>query len=194
MKTNSLLRIPTFLGIFGFLVLIINAASTTAACGVDGQVAKGNEKETWGTRLNERAADFTLLDQNGNEVSLHDFKGKVILLDISTMWCPPCKRESKDAEELYQKYKDEDFVMLVVLIENPHRRPVTNADSGIWADTYKLTFPVMADVRQEVWRAYNEEYSIPLNLVIDRDLTIRYKKTGYFKDAIEAKIREALGE
>lgn len=45
--------------------------------------AKGSKGPKWGVKLNQRAEDFTLLDQNGNEVSLHDYWGKVILLDFA---------------------------------------------------------------------------------------------------------------
>jgi hypothetical protein len=44
--------------------------------------ASGAGGPVWGTRLGQRAKDFTLVDQNGNSVSLHDYWGKVILLDF----------------------------------------------------------------------------------------------------------------
>ena len=46
--------------------------------------AKGESGPPWGTRLKQRAKDFTLVDQNGNEVSLHDYWGKVILLTFGS--------------------------------------------------------------------------------------------------------------
>lgn len=40
----------------------------------------------WGTQIGNRAVDFTLYDQHGNEVSLHDYWGSVILMDFSPQW------------------------------------------------------------------------------------------------------------
>jgi hypothetical protein len=40
----------------------------------------------WGTHVGERALDFTLYDQSGNEVSLHDYWGSVVLIDFSPQW------------------------------------------------------------------------------------------------------------
>jgi len=145
-----------------------------------------------GTRVGNRAIDFTLVDQNGNTVSLHDYEGKVILLDISTMWCPPCQDEARVAEALYQKYKDRDFVIINILISNYDRGPIAQSDTGVWANDYHLTFPILADLQRAVWGQYNEEGYIPLNLVIDRDLTIRYKEVGYNEGAIEAAIASLL--
>ena len=155
--------------------------------------ASGKKGPRWGIRLKELAKDFKLYDKDGNLVSLHDFYGKVILLDISTMWCGPCKAEASDAEELYQKYKKYGFVMINVLFENENYGPVDQSDCARWVKTYKMTFPVLADVNKLVWYMFAETGYIPLNLVIDLDMVIRFKETGYYKENIENKIRELLG-
>ncbi|GAG97206.1 unnamed protein product, partial [marine sediment metagenome] len=61
-----------------------------------------------------KAKDFTLEDLKGSAVSLRDFEGKVIFLNFWATWCPPCRIEMPDMEKLWQKFKDEDFVILAV--------------------------------------------------------------------------------
>jgi len=47
------------------------------------------------------AIDFTLVDQYGNEHTLSEYKGKVVFLNFWATWCPPCRAEMPDIEELY---------------------------------------------------------------------------------------------
>jgi peroxiredoxin len=50
------------------------------------------------------APDFTLNDVRGETLSLSDFKGKVVVLDLMATWCAPCREEIKHLSALYEKY------------------------------------------------------------------------------------------
>jgi len=136
----------------------------------------------WGTKLGERALNFTLKDQDGRTVSLHDYMGQVIMLDLSAMWCSPCQAEASDAQFLYTTYKDRGFIVLTALIENYSGDAVATDDAKSWAQTYGLSFPVPADEQEKAWDLYDETDYIPLNLIIDKKMVIRYKDTGYDGD------------
>src|SRR5206468_12668974 len=60
------------------------------------------------------APDFLLPDLNGQVVRLSQLKGKVVLLNVWTTWCPPCRKEMPTMETLYQRLKSADFLMLAV--------------------------------------------------------------------------------
>ena len=51
------------------------------------------------------APDFTFPGLDGKKVSLSDYKGKVVLVNIWATWCPPCVDEMPSMEKLYQKFK-----------------------------------------------------------------------------------------
>ncbi len=71
---------------------------------------------------------FTFKDIEGKEVSLSDFKGKVVYLDIWASWCGPCIAEIPHAKKLKERMKDKDIVFLYVTIDE---------DEKAWKDMVK---------------------------------------------------------
>lgn len=59
------------------------------------------------------APDFTLKNLYGNDISLSDFKGKVVYIDFWASWCLPCVMENKLIKQLKPEYKDKDVVFFV---------------------------------------------------------------------------------
>ncbi|UKJ07674.1 TlpA family protein disulfide reductase [Solitalea lacus] len=63
------------------------------------------------------AADFTYPDQNGKIVSLSDFKGKVVLVDVWATWCGPCKQEIPSLKNLEKELQGKDVVFISVSLD-----------------------------------------------------------------------------
>ncbi len=63
------------------------------------------------------APDFTFKDVKGKEVSLRDFRGKIVYLDFWATWCGPCRREIPPAKELEASLKGKDVVFLAVSLD-----------------------------------------------------------------------------
>jgi peroxiredoxin len=138
--------------------------------------------ERQGRKVGRFAYDFTLYDQAGKQVTLSDLRGKVVLLDICTMWCGPCRNEAAHLEDLYTEYKDDGLVIITVITENIFNDPPTTGDQKTWVRTYKLSFPVLGDPFWGAHFAYTGETStkhIPWNFIIDRQGKLRWKKLGY---------------
>ena len=68
-------------------------------------------------KTNSTPIDFRLQDLNGANISLSDFRGKWILINFWATWCGPCRMEMPTLESLHQEFKDENFVILGVSVD-----------------------------------------------------------------------------
>jgi thiol-disulfide isomerase/thioredoxin len=69
------------------------------------------------------APGFSLQDINGKTVSLNDFKGKVVYIDVWATWCGPCVAEIPHSKKLKEKYKDKtDIVFLYISFDSEEKK------------------------------------------------------------------------
>ena len=126
------------------------------------------------------APNIRLLDYNGNQVSLNDFRGKVIVLNFWASWCPPCKAEMPDFETAYQKYgSDVVFVMVSHLAWGSD----TIESAKSFYDQSGYTFPIYFDYQFEGYYAYDLQ-SIPRTVIINSDFTVSAYYTGMISEQI----------
>ena len=137
----------------------------------------------------EPAPSFTLQDLNGKQVSLSDFKGKVVVLDFWATWCPPCVKEIPHFIELHEQYKDRGFAMVGISLDHQGVSVVKS-----FVRKYQVNYPIlMTDGRVD--KAYGGITGIPTTFVIDSAGNIRQKYVGYRDKAIfEADIKALLEE
>ena len=135
------------------------------------------------------APSFTLQDLNGKQVSLSDFKGRVVILDFWATWCPPCVKEIPHFIALYEQYKDQGFAIVGISVD---RGGISVVKS--FARKYQVNYPIlMTDGRVD--KAYGGIPSIPTTFVIDSAGNIRQKYIGYREKAVfEADIKALLAE
>ena len=109
------------------------------------------------------APNFTLPDLDGKMVSLADYKGKVVLLNIWATWCPPCVEEMPSMEKLYQELKNESFEILAVSIDESGAKAVLP-----FMKKHKLSFPALTDTKGAINSLY-QTTGVPESFIVDKD-------------------------
>jgi len=135
--------------------------------------------------IGSKAPDFTLTDIEGNNVSLAEFSGKVVIVDFFASWCPPCRMEVPDFIALMNEYGSGDFAMIGVAVED-----LGAAKS--FGEKMKINYPVLVD-DGKVSGAYGPIRSIPTTFVIGKDGNVARVYIGYREKAVfEKDIKELL--
>jgi peroxiredoxin len=114
------------------------------------------------------APHFQLTTMDGKEVSLDDYKGKVVMLNFWGSWCEPCREEMPALESVYEKYKDQGFVVLGINIAE------TEFTANAFTKQMGTTFPILMDRQRDVVKLY-DVVPIPSSFFIDRQGMIKKK-------------------
>lgn len=165
-----------------------------------------------GMGVGQVAYDVRGLDQHGDEFSLWQLYGNVILFDVSTMWCRPCQQLASGTENTWRLFRDEGFVYVTVLIQDLQNGDVTVDELQTWAGlpdptvtdptdpAYAwgddvITAPIVADDQGRSGSAdavRNNQF--PAVLVIGRDMKVRQRVDPVSHDNIDAAVELALRE
>ncbi|WP_232793693.1 TlpA disulfide reductase family protein [Siphonobacter sp. SORGH_AS_0500] len=117
------------------------------------------------TAIGAVAPAFTQADTTGRLISLADFKGKYVLLDFWASWCGPCRRENPNVVENFQKYKDKNFTVLGVSLDQPGAKEAwlkaIHKDNLTWTHVSDLQF-----WNNEAAKLYGIQ-AIPQNYLLD---------------------------
>ena len=119
------------------------------------------------------APDFALSDLEGRAVRLSALRGKVVLVNLWTTWCPPCREEMPSMERLYQRLRGRGVEMLAVSQDEPDARSTVEA----FVREVGVTFPVLLDPRREAGEAYGV-WGYPETFIVDREGRIVERVVG----------------
>ena len=119
-------------------------------------------------------ADLVLVDQDGTEHRLSDYRGKTVFLNFFATWCGPCQREIPDIEALYRDRGENASEVVVLGVANPKTSEhPQNSDVGVdeveaFIDEYGITYPVLMDTTGQLFSSFGVS-SFPTTFMIDKD-------------------------
>lgn len=136
------------------------------------------------------APNFTFPGLDGKMVSLSDYRGTVVLVNIWATWCPPCVDEMPSMERLYKELKGEKFEILAVSIDALGAKAVAP-----FMEKYNLSFPALMDPDATIKTMY-QATGVPESFIVNQE-GILIKKIigprdwatpeifGFFRDLIQ---------
>ena len=132
------------------------------------------------------APEFTKSDLNGSMVSLSGLRGKVVMLDFWSSWCPPCRQEAPALARVYREYEGRNVEFLGVAIwDNP-------GDVDRYAKDFDLPYPNVIDEKGQIAINYGVA-GIPEKFFIDARGTLIRKFVGPMKpDDLRATLNQLL--
>ena len=109
------------------------------------------------------APDFAVTDLEGRAVRLSALRGRVVLLNVWTTWCAPCREEMPSLDRLHARLRERPFTLLAVSQDEDGRRAVE-----AFVQQTRLSFPVYLDPEHQVGDRY-EVWGYPETFIIDRN-------------------------
>lgn len=156
--------------IWPFIVIVILVAASLAynrlgtAYAQEHLETERTESESVHTTEN-KADDFTVYDENKDEVRLSDYRGKPLIVNFWASWCPPCKREMPSFQEAMDQY-GEEVTFLMINETDGGRETMDTARTFLEDNGYDRN--VLFDLEQDAGSTYHVLY-LPRTLFIDEN-------------------------
>ncbi|HEY4433130.1 MAG TPA: TlpA disulfide reductase family protein [Candidatus Cybelea sp.] len=104
---------------------------------------------------------FTLRDDLGRHVSLTQYRGSVVVMNLWASWCPPCRAEMPDLQKLADAFGSRGIAVVGINEgESPQR-------ARAFAGSLGIRFPIWIDSAEQYGRTYTA-LGLPTTVIVDR--------------------------
>jgi thiol-disulfide isomerase/thioredoxin len=115
--------------------------------------------------------DIRFKNQKGEFVTLSSLKGKVVFINFWATWCPPCVGEMPSINKLYEKYKNNDDVIFIMIDVDAN---LEKANAFMQKRKYNMPLYEMASgVNDQIFSGV-----LPTTVVVDKKGRISFKGEG----------------
>jgi len=150
----------------GSIVLLLGVISVSVVVGLS--LLQNNSTQPTGGP----APDFTVTTFDGEEITLSDLKGRVVVVNFWGSWCGPCRAEAPDLQTVHENYQDEGVVILGITYLD--RRE----DSLTFIEELGLTYPNAPDPGTKIAEDQYHIQGAPESFIIDREGNIAHFQYG----------------
>jgi len=166
-----------FRNIFSSFIIVLLLSACTGDSDTETEVEK------------KSAPEFSVNNLKGGQLSLADYKGKVVLINFWATWCAPCKEEIPDFVEVYKELSDKDFVVLGIALDE---KDLVSEFAKKLAITYPIGYG--DDDVAKVNESYGNTLGIlPYNVILDKQHNIIYSQPGPIpKDRLHQLVKPLL--
>jgi thiol-disulfide isomerase/thioredoxin len=143
------------------------------------------------------APDVTLKDLDGKDLSLSQYKGKVVLVNFWATWCEPCQVEIPWLIEMQQKYAAKGFTVLGVAMDDDGAKVVTpwvqRERFDVNGSKSQMNYPIVIG-NDAAADKFGGLLGYPTSVLVNRDGKIIKRITGIISpDEISKSIESELG-
>jgi thiol-disulfide isomerase/thioredoxin len=156
-----------------------------AGCSADGTTTSGSDEPGFvtgdgssqvievGERLAAPEVSGTTLE--GRDLTLSEFAGNVVVINVWGSWCAPCRAEAPILQEVYEEFKSQGVQFLGLNTRDQ------DAAAIAFEENFGITYPSLVDTNGELQLAFRNSLppnAIPSTLVIDRDGQVAARVIG----------------
>lgn len=129
--------------------------------------------------------DFTFNDLTGKPVSLSDYRGKVVIVQIMGTWCPNCLDETAWMQDVYSQYHSQGLEIIGLAYERKGDTATQNAAIRRIRDRYHVTYPLLntgksgKDSASASLPFISGIFCFPTSIYIDKNGNVRRIHSGY---------------
>ena len=137
-----------------------------------------------------QAPGFSAKTFEGKQISLADYRGKIVFVDFWASWCSPCRESLPLYDKLAADFGGDDFIVIAVNLDE------TAADAKKFMAEHPVKYTVVQDPDGDIPKVFGVS-GMPSSYLIDRDGTIRQRHVGFSKkdvDMLRAEVTKLLGK
>lgn len=153
------------------LVLLVGITSCSATNSFESGDNQGFISGDGTARLIDRservdAPDIHGTTLDGDEYSLDDNAGDVVVMNVWASWCGPCRAEAPALQEVFEQNKKKGVAFVGINVQDDE------ANANAFINTYGITYPSLSDSSGEIQLEFHDSFppvALPWTVIIDRD-------------------------